>query len=35
MKAEYVTQEYVNYPSINILNGGKFNGIVMEASIGF
>jgi len=35
MKAEYVSQEYLNYPNTNILNGGKFNGIMLEASIGF
>ncbi|MDB5122631.1 MAG: hypothetical protein JWP94_760 [Mucilaginibacter sp.] len=35
MKAEYVTQEYLNYPTNNILNGGQFKGMVLEASIGF
>ncbi|MDR3694800.1 hypothetical protein [Mucilaginibacter sp.] len=35
MKLEYVSQEYVNYPSNNILNGGKFHGVCAEASIGF
>lgn len=35
MKAEYVSQQYLNYPTNNILNGGKFSGIVMEASIAF
>lgn len=35
MKAEYMSQEYLNYPPNNILNGGKFNGVVLEASIGF
>ncbi len=35
LKAEYVNQEYQGYPSNNILNGGKFNGTVLEASIGF
>lgn len=35
MKAEYVDQVYLNFPSTNILNGGEFNGIVIEASIGF
>jgi hypothetical protein len=35
LKAEYVKQVYQNYASNNILNGGQFNGIVMEASIGF
>jgi hypothetical protein len=35
LKAEYVNQVYQNYASNNILNGGQFNGTVMEASIGF
>jgi hypothetical protein len=34
-KAEYVNQVYQNYASTNILNGGKFDGMVFEASIGF
>jgi hypothetical protein len=34
-KAEYVNQEYLNYPNTNILNGGKFHGVMLEASIGF
>ena len=35
MKAEYVAQKYDNYPSTSILNGGKFNGVVVEAALGF
>jgi hypothetical protein len=35
MKAEYVVQKYLNYPNTNILNGGIFDGYVIEASIGF
>jgi hypothetical protein len=35
MKAEYVNQVYQNYPSTNILNGGKFYGTMLEASIAF
>jgi hypothetical protein len=35
LKAEYVSQVYQNYPVANILNGGKFNGTMLEASIGF
>jgi hypothetical protein len=35
MKAEYVNQEYKDFPSTEILNGGKFNGIVIEAGLGF
>jgi hypothetical protein len=34
-KVEYVNQEYLNYPTTNILNGGKFHGIMLEASIAF
>lgn len=35
MKAEYVDQQYVNYAATNILNGGRFDGYMLEASIGF
>lgn len=35
LKAEYVHQDYLNYPNTNILNGGKFYGTMMEASIAF
>ncbi|HVB03257.1 MAG TPA: hypothetical protein VNE41_06025 [Chitinophagaceae bacterium] len=35
LKAEYVNQVYLNYPTTSILNGGKFEGTVLEASIGF
>jgi len=35
LKAEYVDQVYRNYPTTNILNGGQFNGMVVEASIAF
>ncbi|MBW4891015.1 hypothetical protein KXQ82_14915 [Mucilaginibacter sp. HMF5004] len=35
MKGEYVNQEYQNYDATNILNGGKFNGFVLEAAISF
>jgi hypothetical protein len=35
MKAEYVDQQYVNYQTTNILNGGRFDGYMLEASIGF
>jgi hypothetical protein len=34
-KIEYVNQEYKDYPSTNIMSNGKFNGIVIEAVIGF
>lgn len=35
MKAEYVNQQYLDYPTTNILNGGKFHGVMLEASIAF
>jgi hypothetical protein len=35
LKVEYVNQEYKNYPGNNILNGGKFNGTLVEAAIAF
>jgi hypothetical protein len=35
LKAEYVHQDYLNYPNTNILNGGKFYGSMLEASIAF
>jgi len=35
MKAEFVNQEYLHYPATNILNGGKFHGVMLEASIAF
>ncbi|MDE3182233.1 MAG: hypothetical protein KGM16_02330 [Bacteroidota bacterium] len=35
VKAEYVNQEYKDYLPYNILNGGKFHGICLEASIAF
>jgi hypothetical protein len=34
-KAEYVNQEYMGYSPYNILNGAKFHGICLEASIAF
>jgi hypothetical protein len=34
-KAEYVTQDYVNFPKSSILSGGNFNGLVVNAVIGF
>lgn len=34
-KAEYVNQKYDGYASTSILNGGKFNGFVLEAVIAF
>jgi hypothetical protein len=35
LKAEYVHQVYLDYPDTNILNGGKFYGTMLEASIAF
>ncbi len=35
MKVEYVNQVYLNYPVNNILNGGQFEGAMVEAAIGF
>jgi hypothetical protein len=35
VKAEYVNQVYENYADTNILNGGKFNGLMFEAAIAF
>lgn len=34
-KVEYVNQEYKNFPTYDIRNGGKFNGIMVEAAVGF
>lgn len=34
-KAEYVSQEYLHYSPFNILNGAKFSGFCLEASIAF
>lgn len=36
LKGEYVKQQYKNFVgTANILNGGKFNGYVIEAAVGF
>jgi hypothetical protein len=35
MKAEYVNQKYDGFPATNILNGGKFKGLMLEGVIGF
>ena len=35
LKAEYVNQVYQHYDNTNILNGGKFYGTMLEASIAF
>ncbi len=35
MKAEYVNQEYKNFAATDIRSGGKFNGFMIQASVGF
>lgn len=35
LKGEYVKQKYEGYPSTNILDKGKFSGVVVEAIVGF
>jgi hypothetical protein len=35
LKGEYVMQNYKDFPTNNILNGGTFNGVVVEAVVGF
>lgn len=35
LKGEYVTQEYKNFLSTDVRNGGKFYGYVIEAVVGF
>lgn len=35
LKAEYVNQKYNDFPVTNILNGGKFKGMMVEGVIGF
>lgn len=35
VKGEYVMQNYKDYPATSLLNGGKFNGVVMQGSIAF
>lgn len=34
-KVEYVNQEYKGFASTSILNGGKFDGVMVEAAVGF
>ena len=34
-KAEYVNQEYFGYPAVNKLNGGRFNGLMLEGVVAF
>ena len=35
MKGEYVIQNYNKFPTVDYRNGGKFNGYVIEAVVGF
>ncbi len=35
LKAEYVSQQYKNFLATDFRNGGKFNGYVIEAVVGF
>lgn len=35
MKAEYVNQEYKNFAATDIRSGGKFNGFMLQATVGF
>lgn len=33
--AEWVHQDYNAYPTNNILNGGRFRGLMFEGTVGF
>jgi hypothetical protein len=35
MKAEYVDQKYLDFPTSDYRSTGKFNGYVIEAVVGF
>ena len=35
LKAEYVDQQYKDYPSDDMYNGGRFNGFMVEGVVGF
>lgn len=35
MKGEYVKQQYKDFPATDFRSGGKFNGYVIEAVVGF
>lgn len=35
MKGEYVNQDYKDFPTGNIYNGGNFKGVVVQAVVGF
>ena len=35
LKGEYVVQKYKDFPTADIRSGGKFNGYIVEAVVGF
>jgi hypothetical protein len=35
LKVEYVDQQYMNFATTDIRSGGKFNGVLIEAAVGF
>ena len=35
MKAEYVSQKYLDFPNTDIRNGGKFSGLMVEGVVAF
>jgi hypothetical protein len=35
LKAEYVNQKYNDFPTLDIRNGGKFNGLMFEGVVAF
>ena len=35
LKAEYVTQKYNDFPTTDIRNGGKFDGIMVSGAVAF
>lgn len=35
MKGEYVRQDYQRFPTTDIRSGGRFNGVVVQAAVGF
>src|SRR3954453_324904 len=35
LKGEYITQKYNDYAATNILNGGKFHGLMIEGAVAF
>jgi hypothetical protein len=35
LKGEYVTQKYNDFPTLDIRNGAKFNGFMVEGVVAF